>query len=225
MMNTSQREVIRSYKGLADPVMSRTIPIRNEVSDVIGSFQPITESLSHDDNVVNSLTKWRDSTMSNFLTQFKATPERTRVWLKNVLKDDSSILFLIQDESDYAIGNFVVCNIAGQSAEHGNLIRGERRGAHRIIFYTELALMHWLYTELGICDIYLHVFTTNEQAIALYSSVGFSPAAIYRLIKKESAGEICYEVDSANPLQAGELGLMKMEIRKEAFYAQYPWLE
>ena len=224
MINEHQRKVIRSLKGIEEEYFSREIPIINDRNITIGSLRPIDNKLSNDESIISSLTRWRQMFMRYFLTQFEATNERTMAWLKNVvIKDDTRILFLIMDETNRAIGNFGICNISRDSVELDNLIRGERGGDPKLVFFSEVSLIYWIYKTLDIDNIYLHVFSNNLRTILLHESVGFVRSNIYRLIKEENCGEIHYTIDYSSKPTGNEFGLMKMTLDKHEFLSRHSW--
>lgn len=226
MINKYQRKVIRSLKNLDQGDFDKEIPIISDKKAIIGFLKPVDAKLSDNEEVTGSLTRWRRMFKRYFLTQFHATNERTKLWLNNVvIKDDSRCLFLITDETNRSIGNFGICNITSDSAELDNLIRGERGGHPKLIFFSEVSLINWMYKTLGVNDIYLHVFSNNLRTILLHESVGFVRGDIYRLIKKENYGEIHYTIDYHSKPIGNEFGLMKMTLDKDKFLSQYPWLQ
>lgn len=226
MQNSHQLEVVRTLKGQVKRANAEhNIPIVKPDRAVIGWLVPITDMLTDDDEILESLTRWRQEHMGCFLTQFKATKARTRNWLKNtVISDDSRILFVITDENRQLIGNYGVCNICSESAELDNTIRGEKRGDRQLMLYAELALISWLYNELGVDEIYAHVFSNNERSIRLAKSAGFAISTSYRLFRKDINDETRYEVDVDNEPEGDELGLVRIDIDKERFFEKYYWL-
>lgn len=226
MINEYQRKVIRSLKNLEQGDFDKEIPIISDKKVIIGFLKPIDAKLSDNEEVTASLTRWRQMFMRYFLTQFEAMNERTKSWLNNVvIKDDSRLLFLITDETNRSIGNFGICNITSDGAELDNLIRGERGGHPKIIFFSEVSLINWMYKTLGVNSIYLHVFSNNSRTILLHESVGFIRGDIYKLIKKEHKGKINYKIDLHSKPIWNEFGLMKMTLDKDKFLSQYPWLQ
>lgn len=217
-----QRKIIRTFKGLEQGQSDKPLSITTDKGQIIGSLAAVTAEVATDPKIIAALTRWRQKYMRFFLTQFEATETRTAAWLKNVvIKDDTRILFLIRDEAGNEMGNFGVANIAAGSAELDNLIRGERGGDSRLIFFSELALMKWVYLQLGVDEIYLHVFSNNHKTIALHQSVGFSISNAWGLIKQESADQIRYEVDYNGNPETAELALVRMRMSRDGFFERY----
>jgi RimJ/RimL family protein N-acetyltransferase len=222
-IRAEQRKISRTFKGLEPGQSGQPLSITTDKGQVIGSLAAITTETASNPQIIAALTRWRQKYMRFFLTQFEATESRTAAWLENVvLKDDTRILFLILDEVGREIGNFGVANIAAGSAELDNLIRGERGGDSRLIFFSELALMRWIYRQLKVDEIYLHVFSNNPKTIALHQSVGFSMSNSWGLIKQESADQIRYEVDYNRKPEATELVLVRMRLSRDEFFERYP---
>lgn len=200
------------------------MPIYTEHGELIGSLKVINQFLARQHEVIDSLTRWRKLYMRYFLTQFSATPERTEKWLKNiVLPSEDRILFLIGDSSQKLIGNFGVCNIGWHDAELDNLIRGEKGGHVKLIFYAELAILYWLFFVVGVEEALLHVFSNNQKTIQLHSEVGFTLSSTARLSKVISGNDIVYKINA----ESGEMidfGYNEMILSREIFIKKYPWI-
>ena len=82
--------------------------------------------------------------------------------------------------------------------------------------------MNWIYRQLEVEEICLHVFSNNHKTIALHQSVGFSMSNAYGLIKQESADQIRYEVDYNRKPEAAELALVRMRMSRNEFFERYP---
>jgi RimJ/RimL family protein N-acetyltransferase len=223
MTKDSSISIIRQLKKIdVGDLNSYSIPVYKDDSSLIGWLQPINTTLARDEQIIASLTCWRQKFMKYFLTQFQANSQRTSLWLHNVvLASDARILFLILDDSGKAIGNFGVSNITKDSAELDNLIRGEKGGDNQLIFFSEIALMKWLYRRLEITNIYLHVFSNNIRTIALHSSIGFEEHELKGLIKNQTKEEIYYEVSDKPTTNFPEIELIEMRIDKNYFLEKY----
>ena len=202
------------------------IPIRRDDGSEIGELKAVDNRMAEEEEVLRLLTSWRQKFMRYFLTQFKATIARTSTWLEEiVLKEDSRILFLILDEKGRPIGNFGVCNINEKSAELDNLIRGEKGGDVRLVYFSELALINWLFCSFDLDNIYLHIFSNNRRTLSLHETVGFKTEEVYRITKKISDERVEYVVDREKGPLSDEPALVKMSISRKSFFARYNWLE
>lgn len=225
MIYDHQRKLIRLLKGIEEGSSAKEIPIIDDKKVIIGFLKPIDIRLSNDEDIISSLTRWRQKYMRYFLTQFEATNGRTRIWLNNVvIKDDTRILFLIMDETDKAIGNFGICNIDSKSAELDNLIRGEKGGCPKLVLFSEISLISWIYNNLDINDLYLHVFSNNFRTIQLHESVGFRRADIFKLKKNEISDEVKYTKDCSSKPDGEEHGYMRMVLDRDEFYSRHLWM-
>ncbi len=226
MSTEHQRQWIRRLKGLTGEFFPNCVPILADDGRHLGALDPLDARQGDVRENIEALTRWREKFMRYFLTQFKATPERTREWIKTrILPDDTKILFLIRCEKGIAVGNLGVCNLSEDEAELDNLIRGERGGDPRLVFFSELALMHWLFFELKVSRIRLHVFSSNTRTIGLHASVGFHTVATYRLAEIRKAGELSYVVDPDRSPAPSELGYSRMETTCHDFYQRFPWMK
>lgn len=193
----------KNIKFIGDVINDKiqlSIEIIDDDNKVIGCLKPITRSTINDEFIIKKLTKWRNGAMQFFLTQFIATSKRTKNWLANtVLDDNKRILFIIYDDSGNAIGNCGFTKLNESLAEIDNLIRGERLGDPRIIFYAEQALINWMFKKFKINEIIGYIFSDNIIPMLIHKEIGFSIKEKIPLTKKIIINEICWkEVKSGN---------------------------
>lgn len=199
------------------------IDVANKDGQRIGTLVCLDSGLSKNEIIVADLTAWRQRYMKYFLTQFNATPERTRLWLENIiLPDPTRLLFLICLPDGDVIGNFGVCNLGEDAGELDNLIRGRKGGDPNLVYYCELALLSWMFGKLNYKTATLHVFSNNHVTIKLHSSVGFSTAKALPLSHRESNDMTEYFVAQQN---GGDMDFTYLEMRidKQRFLELHPW--
>lgn len=210
---------------LKSPQSSDTvIKIYDDQQNLIGCLSLIKGSSLENDYIVESLTSWRNKYMKFFLSQFTATTERTRDWLKNtVIASDNRLLFLIYDNDENLIGNFGVANISRSVCELDNLIRGNKGGHSRLIFYSEVALLHWIFNENNVKNVNLHVFSNNHLTLRLHREVGFQVCSHRKIYKsKKNDKETYYHFDEAGELLPFEY--IEMEITADILKSSHPSL-
>jgi hypothetical protein len=223
-MTARQRELVRSCKERAPADGVASIPIRDEVGELLGSLTAVRQSEADDLALCESLTRWRQMFRKYFLTQFEPTPDRTQRWLQNVvLPDDTRILFLIRDETLRPVGNFGVCGISETCAELDNLIRGERGGHVRLIFYAEVNLLAWCFTQLNVSHMCLHVFQTNSRTISLHDSVGFGEHSRRPLWQLDGPDEVKLVTEPGAEARPTGIELVRMELSRDEFLARHAW--
>jgi len=214
---------IRDIKGLNDKPSQFVIPIRTSEGIQIGVLRPIDESLSKLPEVVEKLTQWRRMFMQYFLTQFSASEARTATWLeKVVIPSDDRILFLIYDDGSRLVGNFGVCDMKPHEAELDNLIRGEKVSDPMFMYFTEIALLSWLYFGVGVNSVVLHVFSDNVRTINLHSRAGFSERQRFDLSRIQEGEDIRYLVNSTKG-EPVDFQYIEMAIDRSHFALSNPW--
>lgn len=167
----------------------------------IGRLVPLTEAHLADDAVIGKLTDWRNASMGSFLTQFTATPERTRNWLRNaVFASSAQMIFLIYAD-DVLIGHFGFKELTGETALLDNAMRGERGGHPKLLQVAGRALIDWLFAEAGVRTVTGYVLSTNPAAIMLNRAIGFDRWDKYPVHREEADGEthlVMGETDGAS---------------------------
>jgi len=193
----SADEIVRLKERSAQKL---AIEIKDENDHFIGSLLLLQKGDDEDAIIVGSITKWRNKFMSFFLTQFTATAERTKSWLNDiVIPSPERLFFLIYDQDDNLLGNFGVANICGNQCELDNLIRGEKGGHPRLIYFSEVSLLKWLFIEQGFVRVYLHVFSNNSPTIKLHTKVGFTEINRKKMFKyQDHNGEISFRLGAGN---------------------------
>lgn len=183
-MLISDHDTLITVKQNEDAASRLSIPILSTEGVTLGSLECLDWSLCKDDRIIADLTDWRQRYMHCFLTQFTATPERTRAWLtQRILPATDRILFLIRDTNGEYIGNIGLCDITNTSAEIDNVLRGKSSHTKNLMYYALKSLMNFALETKTINDICLHVFSNNQNAINLYERAGFGKASCEKLTK------------------------------------------
>lgn len=165
-------DVVSSLKNNTSEKFS--IAIKDNNDKVIGSLVLVQKRDANNTIILDALTRWRKKYMKYFLTQFNASTNRTKSWLENIVIPSSDrLLFLILNEDNNLIGNFGIADILFDRCELDNLIRGEKGGHPKLIYFSELSLLKWLFLEKNVKRVNLHVFANNLPTIKLHKSVGF----------------------------------------------------
>ena len=184
----------------------RRIAILDDGRRLIGSLKLITQSMVLETNIVELLTLWRNTHRRFFMTQFEATPTRTRQWLSEiVLEDRSRLMFMIADPSGESVGHVGVKRLDEPVIELDNMIRGRSGGGGQLMYWAEVALLNWLFAEREAKAVCLHVFTNNWIPIGIHQSIGFKIVDTYPLVRKEIDGETYYMIG----VEGGEIQKFK----------------
>ena len=128
--------------------------------------------------VVTLLARWREAHKRFFFTQFSTNEERTALWLeRGILGDPGRVLFFLCDENGARLGHYGLTGVREGHAELDNLIRGERGGDRRLVYYAEVALLAFAFERLGAEAVMLRAFANNVLATAIHDDVGFGARA------------------------------------------------
>lgn len=179
---------------------SLVIPICDDNGVEIGSMRPITRMQLQDNHIIEKMTDWRNQYKTFFLSQFNATPARTKQWLeKVVLSNPSQLLFLIY-YGEILMGQYGFKELDGDSAFLDNLLRGERGGHPLLMKYAVSALVEWLFDVMQVNMVYGYTFANNAMALKLNRDVGFSCTEKFPLQKQVEGDEIKWVVGKAGDL-------------------------
>ena len=186
-------DVVSSLKNNTSEKFS--IAIKDNNDKAIGSLVLVQKRDANNTIILDALTRWRKKYMKYFLTQFNASTNRTKSWLENIVIPSSDrLLFLILNEDNNLIGNFGIADILFDQCELDNLIRGEKGGHPKLIYFSELSLLKWLFLEKKVKRVNLHVFANNLPTIKLHKSVGFVEIGRRKLERVQSKdGAVSFE--------------------------------
>lgn len=224
MKNNPQVQAALQAKFNETPAARMNIVVRDVDGKWIGSLCCVDSAMVSDESIISALTAWRKRYMRYFLTQFEATATRTRDWLNSIVIPCSDrILFIIILPTGELVGNFGVCNLTKSTGELDNLIRGERGGDKKLIFYSELALLSWMFGKLQYVDATLHVFSNNLKTIKLHSAVGFEVRGSGPLKRRflTEGTEYFTGPSDGNPMK---FSYLEMGLEKRIFLKRNPWV-
>jgi len=190
MTENEQKTII---EGLITARRKIVLNIVDETGHRVGYMEPLTVEHFDMPEVIQKLTDWRNNNMDNFLTHFVATPERTSMWMRDVLfKARGQMLFLVYSDGKL-VGHFGFKNLSEKDVLLDNAVRGERGGHPKLFVFAGKALVQWLFDVIGVNCIHGEVMTDNISGIMMNKQIGFSEWIRYPLIKKVSNGEITWK--------------------------------
>lgn len=188
----SQREA-----GATD--LPETLAITDKTGASLGSLTRITAANLCDEELIASLTKWRNNNRHCFLTQFVATVQRTASWLQSaVIPDTTRAMYIIKDVSGVSVGHLGVLHLDSETPELDNMIRGVSSGNPQIMYWAEVALIKALFSRNGVRALSGHVLSNNWVPLSLHRSVGFEKVGKLSVSKRVVNDEIHYLLDSSD---------------------------
>jgi len=173
-MNAIHQQILDYKNNMDSPAMF--LLIKNKDGEVIGELSCLDCCNYRIPGIIESMTKWRQDNMKWFLTQFEATPERTRAWIEDViLPAPDRLMFLIWLGSlEDFVGHIGIMKITDNFGEIDNTLRGESRGPKGLMHYAEIALLSWMFGKMGMKTANLWLLSWNYRAIKWHLSTGFS---------------------------------------------------
>lgn len=191
----------KSYlRRIIEGCESLEVPIIDDDGVNIGVMHPITKKHLQSDYIIEKMTNWRNQYKMFFLTQFNATPSRTKQWLENmVLSNSDQMLFLIYCK-DILKGHFGFKALNEDSVFLDNLMRGEPGGHPLLMKYAVSTLVDWLFNVMQVNEIYGYIFANNATAIKLHRDLGFSFTDKIPLLKHIDGDDIKWSIGKAGEL-------------------------
>lgn len=169
----------------------RAIPLKGEQGFLI----PVAQVHLGDDALLQRLTQWRNRFVHVYPTQFLATLESTRAWLRDrLLAVEDRMLFLVVDKQGTVVGHmgFNSCFNDEAQMELDNIVRGVDGVERGIMANALLTLTEWARKTINVEGFFLRVFADNAKAIDFYRSLGFVVDETIPLTKVEQEGLVSY---------------------------------
>lgn len=216
-MHSKTKGFARRLKANEDLAKTFELVVIRPDGTRIGSLRVIDRARSNEPSLAINLTQWRNASMRFFLSQFEATEERTKHWLNSVvIPSEDRILFELLDETGRAIGNAGVCNLSDHSCELDNFIRGEPGGDPNLFLAAEMTLLRWVFCDIGVEMVNLHIFSNNWIPISNHMSIGFTITGKYALSRVEKDDIIQHLLNSQEG-QPMKYSYLKMQLSRNDF--------
>lgn len=146
-----------------------------------------------DDDVINMLTKSRNSNANSFLTSFTATTDRTQSWLINsVAKDSNRILFVLKDMNTgglYGYMGLAHGNDSGTKIEGDAIVKYSEKTRPGLMRAAFVQLVEWVRKNLGVHEIWVRVLSDNT-ALRFYERCGFASQSEVPLFEVKNSNGI-----------------------------------
>jgi perosamine synthetase len=202
--------------ALLDDLFAKSL----RLPDGAGFLLPICDLHVGDEALIADLTSWRNADVRAYPSQFVATPESTRAWLRErVLAAPERMLFLVVNKWGQRVGHLGFANALNDdcSLEMDNIVRGVKTGDPGIMTRAMVTLLNWAEEKLGPREIYLRVFENNAHAIAFYEKLGFVRDRLLPLTRRQDGMKVSYEPTPASAQP--DTHFLRMVYRP-----QRPWL-
>ena len=193
------------------------IPVRSPVGADLGTLWSLHASVPLTTDLIDDLTQWRNTNRQFFATHFNATMERTLSWINTVIiPDPTRLLFMIDTPDGTHVGHLGVTSLNTSRPELDNMIRGRSAGGPKIMYWAEVALVHWLFTQPQVLSVHLKVFSHNWIPISIHRSIGFTDHCVQRLVRRDVGGEI-HLVPAADAVGASDCTYLEMMVERQTF--------
>lgn len=121
------------------------------------------------------LAKWRNANREYFFDSRPVTVDGTLTWMERTINDPSKSLFIILEDTYYQpVGTYNYTIVDEKTVRLDNLIRGEKGGHKALIYGVEVALLGYLFYELGATRVITETLVNNTRVNRLLESVGFT---------------------------------------------------
>ena len=216
---------LAQFKNCDGSIYDCMMPIRDIQGITVGYLIPIGSWLLKQPQLIERISRWRQTFMRMFLAQFISTAEKTFNYLKLLsIEQPDRILFIIRTLEGHDVGHVGLSNITPNHAELDNLMRGEPGGHVRLVYFAELAVIDWAFKVLKLRRITARVLSYNWMALEMHREVGFQEIARYPLLKIVDGDDINH-VHATKPENSNvNYSCLELELNIEDLATTAPWL-
>ena len=203
--------VTRNFSFLKAADNIRDAFIRSIAIDDIGFLVPISNCHLDDGALIGHLTTWRNKNVDTYPTQFEATEESTKIWMRErLLEVDDRILFLVYSRAGILVGHigFNNCHNKDRLFEIDNVLRGNSDCQKGLLSRALLSLMEWARKTLHVEGFFLRVMDNNTHAIKFYERNDF--VGIDRIPLTKSQNGIVTTYTESTTSQLADRHFLKM---------------
>ena len=169
---------IENFRAFINQVMEGeaelVIPIEDDEGTMIGELVPITKLDLDDYDILTSLTNWRNTNKEMFLTQFEATPERTKIYLEKITRRNSSQTLFKVMENGRLVGQVGWKDLNVESAIIDNGMKGEKSENPKILIFAHKSLISWLLKNSVLRELTGWLFADNIPGIMMNRQIGWT---------------------------------------------------
>lgn len=185
----------------------RAVPISDE-----GYLLPVCEAHLEDDELLQKITDWRNINVEVYPSQFTATLDSTRAWMKDrLLAIPDRILFLVVDNTGRHIGHigFNGCCNDDFLFEIDNVIRGVHGVGKGFFSKAMYSLIEWARKTINVNGFFLRVMQDNHKAIEFYKHNSFYEECLIPLVRENKGDAIFYREANSGEKPTKEFLRMK----------------
>jgi perosamine synthetase len=185
------RQLMASLKQMAGSPYEMVLPVGKPVDMLLRPVATVRERLNPAD--VTALTKWRNDSVTSFLTEFVATESSTADWLCNVVgPDEGKILFMVDDLNGNTFGyvGLAFINWDAMTGEADAIVRGGKCSPFAMA-RAMATMMEWARETLEVKRLGGRVRSDNP-ALPFFWRSGFVEVKRMPLLRSESPGMVRY---------------------------------
>lgn len=194
------------------------IVIFDVAGNTIAIGRPIEARDLTDVKLIHALTHARTQNRNRFLSQFSATPERTRAWMSRIVNAKNQLLFLIEIEGK-CVGHYGVIIENENSVELDNSILMDQDVPKGFMSHVENAILGFAFGYLLKNMAFGRVLSNNFACVAMHQAAGL------RLHRDEPLfgqtlenGDLLLETSNVNNVENAVAQLLHLSITASEYW-------
>lgn len=165
--------------------MKQSLQIITPNEEVIGSARIMCADDVDDAYLVDAITDARNRYREQFLTQFTATPNRTRNWMRRILAADDRMLFMLENTQNLIVGHYGLIFHDNEMVELDNSIIWSKNVQRKFMAHVEHAILNYAFGDLARKVALARLLDRNFMCVAMHRTAGFVFHSEELLVKNE----------------------------------------
>ena len=160
--------------------------------------KPLTANHTNNKKLISLMTKARYQHRGMFLSQFEATPERTKSWMGKLANSNNQIFFLLEKDGEF-VGHYGLIIRDHNLVEVDNSILWDENVPKGFMVHVEHAILNFAFGYLNKTSAIARVLNHNLSCVAMHQKTGFKFHSEEPLEKKQLENDdIILQVSNKN---------------------------
>ena len=148
------------------------IDVINDSGACLAVGKPLNNGHIYNKKLIFLITKARSQHRKMFLSQFEATPERTKLWMRKLANSNDQILFLFERKGKF-VGHYGLIIRDNNSVEVDNSILWDQNVPKGFMVHVEHAILNFAFGYLKKSSAIARVLNHNLSCVAMHQKTGF----------------------------------------------------
>ena len=180
--------------------------------------KPLNTDHTNNKNLIYLITKARSQHRKMFLSQFEATPERTKSWMRKLTNSNDQIFFLLEKDGEF-VGHYGLIIRDHNLVELDNSILWDENVPKGFMVHVEHAILNFAFGYLNRTSAIARVLNHNLSCVAMHQKTGFKFHSEEPLEKKQLKNDdIILQISNKNQSKQATTYLLSWWLNSKEYW-------